>query len=280
MKAYTEKLHEELLNKLEDLDNQYDTRVLTDMRLALIVHAIEEIKQKLKTYQFLSEEEEIHYFKSVLPRTLAIYIYYSDRIEWDRIRVHGTPECKYKFTDWIYSQSEKFRNMNKDFYEYCRDGKIHLDRFYFLRDSAVNQDGPYALRPIVERSSPGVYCERVARLLAYTRLEHELHHQVVEHGEIAGIGRPGKSKLKWTDKTISLVEIGYALHAQGSFNHGNASLKDIFKFFDEVFDVELRNTARQFQDILARKTGNSIFLNLLIEKLEKRIEDIENEHLN
>ena len=279
MKSYTENLHNELLSKLDELDRNYDPRLLTDTRLELVVNTIEKIKQKLTTYPFHSEEEEIHYFKSVLPETLFLHIYYADRIEWDRIRHQGSQACRYTFTDKVYSQAENFRGTNKEFYEYYRDGQTHLDNYYFLRNSPCNRENTYPLRPIIDPKSPPIHCALIAKLLAYARIEQEMHLSISENREKTIPEKSFRSRLKWTDKTICLVEIGYALKEQGSFNNGNASLKDIFGFFEEAFEVDLRNPPRQFQDILARKTGNTNFLDLLAEKLQKRIEGIENEHL-
>ena len=273
MRDFTQQVHEKLLIILEDLDLNYDPRILPDRRLDLIVDSIEEIKQKLITHRFPSEDEEIDYFKSILPVTLSLYIYYSDRIEWDRIRMQGSPECRYAFTDRMYSQAENFRSVHKDFYEYCRDGKTHLDRFYFLRDSPGNRDRVYSLRSIIDPCSPTIHSEMMAMLIAYSKLEHELKMDVAENNRTSS-SKTGKSQLRWTGKQIYLIELGYGLKETGSLNNGKASLKDIFDFFEESFEINLGNTSRLFQDIIGRKTGNTIYLDLMRVKLHQRIDDI------
>ncbi|HET6993042.1 MAG TPA: hypothetical protein VFJ43_17040, partial [Bacteroidia bacterium] len=67
MKAYTEKLHKELLSKLETLDRNYDPQNLSDPRLGLISKTIDLIKEKLKTHAFSGTKEEVQFFKFVLP---------------------------------------------------------------------------------------------------------------------------------------------------------------------------------------------------------------------
>ena len=57
MTEFAQQLYDELLSKLED----------SDQRLSLIGEAIDQIKLKLKTYQFANEEEEIEFFKNMLP---------------------------------------------------------------------------------------------------------------------------------------------------------------------------------------------------------------------
>jgi hypothetical protein len=275
MRDFTQQLHDELLSKLGELDKNYDPGILPDPRMDLIVSAIDQIKEKLKTHRFLSEEDEIHYFKSVLPVTLSLHIYYSDRIEWDRIRLQGSPECRYQFTDRIYSQAENFRTVHKDFYEYCRDGKAYLDRFYFLRDSPANREKVYPLRSIIDRNSPTIYCEMTARLMAYTRLEQELHRSVSENKESAAPEYSDKPVLVWTLPKIKLIEIIYALKVICAFNNGQAELAVIQECFEKMFGISLGNISRSFQEILARKKGYTPFLDQLKECLLKRISEIE-----
>jgi RteC protein len=279
MLDFTKHEHQELVRVLYDLDSTYNSRLFPDQRMEATGSAIHRIKEKLRLHHFETVDEEIHFFKQVFPETLALHFYYQQRIEWDRLRENGSAECLYRFTDQIFFQAENFRSAQKDFYEYCRDGKTYLDSFYFLRVSPVNRKHSFAPGLIIDPQSPPLHCELLARLIAFTRLENEMHQRIGESNKHSA-SKPIQSKLKWTDKNIFLIELVYALKEQGSFNQGNASLKEIFATLQEVFDVELRNPARQFQDILSRKTGNTNFLDMLIRKLEKKIEDIENDHLN
>ncbi len=47
--------------------------------------------------------------------------------------------------------------------------------------------------------------------------------------------------------------MGYALKEMGVFNHGEATLTDIFDCFEEAFHVDPGNTSRLFQDITRRE---------------------------
>jgi hypothetical protein len=174
MKSYTEKLHAELLAKLDELNRNNDPLILTDPRLSIISSAIEQIKEKLKTYQFKSDKDEIQFFKSVLPKTLALYIYYSDKIEWDRVLKQRRPECIYKLSDKLFLQAETFREEHKIFYEYHRDERTDMDNLYFLRKSPLNREVSYSLLPIIDPSSPPYHCKLLAMIIAYSRMENEL----------------------------------------------------------------------------------------------------------
>jgi len=276
MKVYTEKLHNELLSKLDELDRNYDSQNLTDPRLHLILTVIDKIKEKLKTCQFKCAEDEIHYFKNVLPKTLALYIYYSDKIEWDRVVRKGLPECRYKLSDRLFLQAENFREEQKVIYEYNRDERTDMDNLYFLRNSPLNRESSYQLIQIIDPSSPPVHCRLLAMNIAYSRMEHELKMIIAGEQGKSSIKKSGKLILTWTGKQIDLIELGYGLSETGSFNNGNASLKDIFDYFEEVFHVDLGNTSSLFQDIVRRKTGSTIFLDFMRKKLLQRIDEFLN----
>ncbi len=280
MKSYTEKLHEELLSKLQELDDHYDPLNLTDPRLKIITETVDQIKEKLKSHVFANTEDEVYYFKFVLAPTLALHTYYADKIEWDRIIRLGSPECRYRFHERVYTQAENFRKMHGTFLNYIRDGRKGLDHVYFLRTESKISDDSNNMAYIIDPSSPPFYCGVLATWIAYTKMELELKKAVREDPERPIQMKRGIRKLRWTGKQIELVELGYALHATGSFNDGKANLKDIFEFFEEAFEVDPGNTSRLFQDMLRRQTGYTTYLDMMIAKLHKRIDDIENDHLN
>lgn len=278
MKSYTEKLHQELLSKLEELNRNYDPQQITDPRLNLITRAIDQIKAKLRDHHFEHEEEEIHYFKKILPETMALYIYYSDKIEWDRINRQGSPEFSYKFIDRIYLQAENFRKDYKNIYEYNRDEKSHLDKIYFLRKSPINSECKYPLSQIIDPSSPPIHCELLAMNIAYSRLEHEMKMSLKENMDKASAIIPMESNLTWTGTKASATELVYALKHSGLIDNGNASLKKIKTWFEKTFSVDLGNTSKVFQEIQARKMGNISVFDKLKEAFKKAIDEIEEEY--
>ena len=229
MKSYTEKLHAELLAKLDELNRNYDPLNLVDCRLSIITGTIDQIKEKLKTHRFPTEEDEIHYFKKILPETLALYFYYADKMERDRIIRLDSNNCKYTFHDRIFSQAENFRAEQKNFYEYFRDGKTDMDNFYFLRISPINRETKYPVIRILHPSTPPLHCELLAKHIAYNRLEFESKIIISEEKETLSPFKTGHSKLKWTARQIDIVELGYALKEACAFNDGNASLNRDFQ---------------------------------------------------
>jgi RteC protein len=280
MLVFTQKSQAELISKLEDLDRNYSPQNLEDHRLDLIITAIEKIKMKLKSHVFASEKDEIHYFKSKLPETLSLHIYYTHVMEWDRMLKQGSEKARFDFYDSIFTMAENFRNEQKEFYEYCRDGKSDLDRFYFLRSSPMNRERIYQPGFITDPASPPIYCGILAKFLAYFRLEHELHLSISDNSQIKTSANVHDQKLTWTLSKISLVEIIYALKEVNAFNHGKADLKTITEYFERIFNIQIGNVSRSFQEIMSRKMGYTVFIDLLKEWLLKKIDAIEGGNMN
>jgi hypothetical protein len=278
MKAFTEKLHNELLSKLNELDRNYDPLMLTDPRLSIITGTIDQIKEKLKTHHFENEEDEIHYFKKVLPETMALYIYYSDKIEWDHINRQGSPECSYRFTDRIYLQAENFRKEYKGIYEYNRDEKSHLDKIYFLRKSPINSECKYQLGQIIDPSSPPIHCELLSMNIAYSRLEHEMKMSLKENTDKNAPINLNEDNLSWTGTKASATELLYGLKRSGLINNGNVSQKKMTMWFEKTFSIDLGNTSKVFQEIQSRKMDNLSVFDKLKEAFKKAIDEIDEEY--
>ena len=83
-----------------------------------------------------------------------------------------------------------------------------------------------------------------------------------------------REKLVWTFPKIALIELIYAFKAAGTFNNGSADLKRIIRYFERIFSVDLGNYSRSYQEIVTRKTGFTIFLDLLKEKMRIGIDRI------
>ena len=276
MKSYTEKQHAELLVELEELDRIYDPMIINDPRLFLITEAIDQIKQKLTKYSFKNDEEEVYYFKHILPKTLSLYFYYKDKMDWDCIAVVGRDHARYTYHDRIFSQAENFRTDNKTFCDYCRDGKSELDYFYFSRKSHANREISYDVRQITDASAPPIHTELLAKYIAYTRLEFESKKIIEGYDKSLPPINSTVTRLKWTGKNIELNELGNALFETGSFNDGKATKKEIFDYLGKVFEVKLGNHNRVFHDVINRKGSSTAFLDLLKEKLIARIDEMLN----
>ena len=90
---------------------------------------------------------------------------------------------------------------------------------------------------------------------------------------IKNVLQPYDSGLIFTAPMVYLNELGYAMHAHGSFNNGTASIAKIQAALGRMGNVDLGNYSRTFQQLLSRKEGNTKYLDCLKLSLNKRIND-------
>jgi hypothetical protein len=79
--------------------------------------------------------------------------------------------------------------------------------------------------------------------------------------------------MKWTGFKIELVELAYALHSISCINNGNIDVKEIIEAFSKLFNIELDDFYRTYQDIRARKTERLKFLDKLKQSLQNRLDE-------
>ena len=84
---------------------------------------------------------------------------------------------------------------------------------------------------------------------------------------------PDILKLKWTASKVSLIELLYALQSSGSFNNGAIDLKTLAVGLENLFQVDLGNYYRVFQEIRIRKQSRTTFLDQLKDRLIKRMDE-------
>jgi len=84
-----------------------------------------------------------------------------------------------------------------------------------------------------------------------------------------------KQVQKWTGSKVALIELIYALHAEGVFNNGTTDLKETAKFFEETFEIDLGQFHRTFFEMRARKSERTKFLNSLRDTLVRRMDEVD-----
>ena len=90
---------------------------------------------------------------------------------------------------------------------------------------------------------------------------------------IQDLFQPYNNGLVLTVPSVCITELGYAMQANKTFNHGQAPLNKILAALGIMANVDLGNTSRTFQQILARKEGCTKYLDSLKLSLEERIDD-------
>lgn len=242
------------------------------------VCCINEILQKLKVYvrnhKFASNDDEILFFKEIKPSIYSKLIFFIKIFNIESKRPTGSDKSQKRYLINELNKVEQYFTENLEFYQYFRNSMTYLDDKYFLRgklnirlyvntfiydaDPDFSTSHDYKVAKIMSNDLLCVYLK--TELAALDRKEYNRQPHIM------------KSKYTWTDSKIALVELIYALQASGSINCGMVEIKEIAKFFETFFGIELGDYYRTYLEIKNRQNPPK-FLDSMRAALMKKIEE-------
>ncbi|MBX2900331.1 MAG: RteC domain-containing protein [Cyclobacteriaceae bacterium] len=201
-------------------------------------------------------QNSIQFNKIVFPQFLSLLIYY-------RYMVSIFSSEPLRKSDQIAhlkafrKKLEWFCLEHRELIQYCRSGATDRDDYYFTNK-------PNQLLP--EETPAYVWSKYLASHRLNDLINFEIMLRKKDHEP---------SEIVWTAQKTSLIELLYALHAANVFNDGKAGLKHVAEAFERIFQVNLGNYYRVFQDIRQRKINQTVFLDQLKEKFLQRVHELE-----
>lgn len=272
-----ETLHRELIARINEMATEKDTLIRTEMIVTDISHVLFQLKELIRQQGFVDEQEEIQFYKHIKPQFHALYIYHATVFNVESDRPLGSKKASKRYFHNELRRIDNFFYHNAELYKYYRSGKTHLDKEYFTRGQGFSGFVIDIVTPIIDREFCTLHSVKIAFLIAYQQLRQYFQDAMleIENPVKTPVFATQQPEMNWTDSKTGLIELAYALHAAGSFNNGKADLKQINDYLQTVFHVDLGNTSRTFQEILARKRGYTTFLDRLRERLLKRINEDE-----
>ncbi|WP_455643665.1 RteC domain-containing protein [Parabacteroides sp.] len=237
----------------------------------------EELRVFTHQYKFKDDNEEISFFKETKPCIMSKLIYFSDIYTLELRKTSGSKEVIKEYYQQRLMGITDFCTKHLDFYQYYRSKSTHLDKHYFLRGhenyKLCHSCGMFDKDPMFSTC-----CDhRVAKMLAYDMLQIYLQQrlQELERQEVIESSRASlpDNPFRWTGTKIAAIELGYAIYAAGILNNGNADIKEIMTYLEASFRIDLGDYYRTYLTIRERKKDRTSFLNSLIEKLLRKMED-------
>lgn len=228
-----------------------------------------ELKDFALSHKFKDDAEEIRFFKHQKPLILGrlLYFYKIFQIESNR------PPCCELAAGYYQAEIEKMKTTfekSLSFFQYYRSGATYRDGFYFKRgQTEISPEIDTLLFEPETEFSTG-YDRLVARLIAVELLLAFLMKRLREPADVEPL--PGK-EVHWTDKKAAAVEMIYGIHAAGSVDNGKADIIDIVAVFERAFHIDLGDVYHIFIAIRSRKNNRTTYLDLMKEKLLKRMDE-------
>ncbi|MFC4872100.1 RteC domain-containing protein [Negadavirga shengliensis] len=257
---YYERMSEDLLHISLSTDNPIE---LAEKSFKAIKKAYYELKANISGYTFKDDQEEIEFFKITQPKFLCEMIYFAEvfRIESNcPVRPFKMKKNHYKLE---MEGISKFYERNQELYWYFISGKTDLDDKLFLNSNKVDLSFPDIF---FFNADPDFCCPcsyKVAQFLGFKKLLEYIQSTIENIGKKSMI----KTGPVWTGPKVWLIELIYALKAAGVFNKGKVDIKDIANATGPIFQKDLGEYYRTFQEIRLRKKNRTIFIDHLKESL-------------
>jgi hypothetical protein len=261
----------------EDLDylksEPMNPLTMFEAAMGLCNLALIEFKKLMYEQGFRNDSEEIHFFKVIKPKVLNKLLFYNKlmAIEGRRPKIASMEEG---YLREVLLKLHKFFEKNQAIYQYYWKEETYLDEHYFLRTEGKY---PVLFEFVIGCSDPEFSTQHdftFSCFIAYenliTYLENEISKIELKSTLPRAFFRPD---MRWTGFKIELVEMVYGLHATGAINNGNIDIKVIIEAFSKLFNIELDDFYRTYQDIRARKTERIKFLDKMRQALQKRLDE-------
>lgn len=260
-----------------------DSDVSSDKALYMINFIrplFEGLREFIHQYTFQDANEEISFFKNTKPFILSKLIYFNDIYLLELRKPNGSKEVLKEYYKKKQTAITEFCNANLDFYQYYRSKATHLDKYYFLRGhenyKLCHNCGMFDKDPLFSTC-----CDhRVAKMLAYDMLEIYLQQRLqnIEKQEVMEYSRASlpDNPFRWTASKVAAIELGYSIYAAGVLNNGNADIKEIMTYIEASFKIDLGDYYRTYLAMRERKRDRTSFLNNLIQKLLRKMDEDDN----
>jgi len=273
-----ETLFNELVAKLNEIATEKEIIARSGKSVVLITEVLANLRNLIKRQGFQDMEEEIHFYKFIKPKFHALYIYHATLFNIESDKPIGSRKTRRRYFHNELRRIDNFFYHHLELYKYYRSGKTHLDKEYFVRGQSFKEETIDIVTPVIDREFCTPQSINLAVLLAFEQVKEYLQNSMLEiETPVTPMIAVQQQAITWTDTKAGLIELAYALHAVGALNNGKATLKQTMEFLQTNFHVDLGNTSRTFQSILARKKGDTAYLDRLKSALLKRIEEFPND---
>jgi hypothetical protein len=279
MKQTLEGIIQQLDDELSTIKMQLTNTIeISEKAIKTVLQTLFKIKDQVIKYGFLSNDDEILFFKHIKPKVLSKLIYYMKLLEIESHRYNYIEKYQIKYLNKNLKKLHHYIGSQYELKQYMVCGKKYMDELYFLRINNKNQIQPDNICIILDHNFSTAQDYNIAKYLAYEMLIKYVQNEISKLKKVVELADKEQtteplSDVKWTGTSIGLVELLYAVHSVGAFNNGNKDIKEIATVFAKLLNIELGDFYRTFQDIKSRKKDKTAFLDKLKQALLQKIDE-------
>ena len=233
------------------------------------------LRTKLLESDFVSEQDEICFFKELKPQILSQLLYFNKIYTIELKQPNGSNIIQKSYYEHELDSLTFFFNRNLDFYQYYRSNATHLDGYYFRRGKPKIRLGIDSSQFISDSTFSTGYDYKVAKILSNEMLRIYLNKKLQHIDRISfhAHNKQINPKSKWTGTKAAAIELGYGIYAAKVIDNGNADIREIMNVLQNILGIDLGDYYRTYISIKSRKKDRTAFLKSLSDCLEKRMDE-------
>ena len=217
----------------------FNPLVSYDRIIAFCQKTLVEYRTNVTTNGFPDEASEIKFFKRDKPFVYGILLQYAHQLSFEL----DFPDIAFGRNEDIINKKIQeitaFLSSHKDMILYLELESKTFDSQFFLRKNrglvAYPDHRNYSFDPEFCTSHDVL----IAQILGYQGFQQYLHNKLGQYGPSTPESKSRFPKMQWTGSKVALTELGFALYHSGVINHGNASLKTVMRFLEQVTTTDL-----------------------------------------
>lgn len=244
--------------------------------LVFLKEKLSELKFYVETHPFVSEAEEIAFFKYRKPALLGRLIYF-----YEILCIETRRPIDDEMSDEYYLRCQEeqklFFDRHVSFYQYYRSGVCYLDRHYFLRGRQEEGFHVDVCHLDEDSAFSTGYDRLVARIMAmemlYAFLTERRRQQRTDDCTSGLVNVKGG--FKWTGTLVELVELVYGLQEMGCINDGETPINELTGYFGKLLGIEIKDILcyNTYANMKHRKNeSRTYFLDKMRERLNLRMQ--------
>ena len=274
---FTNSLYGKMENSLNEI-NVNETDILQRLKNSsrTILSSISRLKNFIASYEFINANDEINFFKNIKPKFSSKLILYQKAYELQLYLPIGPVQDIKNYYLKELQKINEYLSDNKELLSYYRSNSTLFDEIYFVR----KKPDSWLLLSLDDYETDleftTFYDHKISKIIAFDLLSEFINESInkIDYKIELRKAKPvDTSDLVWTGSKVSLVELLYALQSAGSFNNGSIGIKNLASKLQSLFNVDVGNYYRVFQEMRIRKSSRTSFMDQLKDRLVKRMDE-------
>lgn len=244
-----------------------------DTGIRLCNNTLSQFHNRIEKEDLESAEAEIDFFRNIKPIPMSYLIYFTE-VRSCEINIPKTgTRHKIRFLEKEVKKINKFFSQNNDFVNYMEQSHNYLDHQFFTRNNLDN----FPFAPTINYYQYPEFSTSHDMLWAKVQSMYRFIHYIreglqrLQRGNKNIYAERQPKLLLWSGTKTSLVELIYAIHANGDLNNGAVELRRVTSAFEDFFNIKLDNFYKTYSEMKSRKGSRSKYLDDLRTHLEAKM---------